>query len=434
MRNLKKVLIMVIALTVMSLGLAVNVMADETTQLSSMTIYAVDANGSKTTVPMAFDSEVYEYDITIMSDAVEIDIEAEVADSSSTWVVEKDGINTKMDEGTNFTAVTVTSATGETATYKINTTKLTAEEEATYEGEAGKNAEGSKTVKVGKKEYTIATSIPEGAIPEGFEEDVATYEETEYPCIKGDRKELTAFYLFNEETNGFFIYDGAGFYEMNNIMIKSRMYTVVQPAEVDGFLDAYQKEKVTIIDQEVKAWVLDAEEGMYLVYAMNWDGETSLYCYDDKEKCFQRYLTSANSQSQMEAANSAYENLLKKYNKLVDKYNLLIKVICGLAVLIVVLIFVIINLAITKKTKKLVKQQREEKRQGVEEESQILFAGKTEDDVEDVEDATEEKDEEEIQLAEIEENLKETLKSMLPSEDEEEETEDDVDFEFIDLD
>ena len=48
------------------------------------------------------------------------------------------------------------------------------------------------------------------------------------------------------------------------------MYTIVQPKKVDGIVKAYDKKKVTIIDQEVKAWVLDEDEGMYLVYAMNW--------------------------------------------------------------------------------------------------------------------------------------------------------------------
>ena len=33
------------------------------------------------------------------------------------------------------------------------------------------------------------------------------------------------------------------------------------------------------------------DEGMYLVYAMNWNGDTNLYSYDDNEKCLQRYLS-----------------------------------------------------------------------------------------------------------------------------------------------
>lgn len=475
---------MVVALAVMMMGMTINVMADETTELSSMTVYAVDDTGAKTKVPMEFNQTTFTYEITVMSNVTEIEIEAEVADSTSTWAIEKDGINTKMDPGRNYTAVAVTSASGATGKYEINTTRLTAEEEATYVAPEGSEPEqttpeGEETVKVGKKEYTIASTINKSDIPEGFVEDVATYNDEEYPCIKGEKKELTAFYLFNEDTNGFFIYDGEDFYKMNNIQIKSRMYTVVNPAETEKFLDTYEKKNVTIIDKEVKAWVLDAEEGMYLVYAMNWNGDTNLYCYDDEEKCFQRYLTSANADSQISAANTAYENQVKKYNSLVDKYNLIVKILCGLAVIIVILIFVIINLKINKKAKKLAAkaQAEEELPEEYEEDNELevskrsLFSGNTvsrpygdevtfgtenedsegfyggeikeedeifidilDDEEEDIKiDDVEVKSEvsEDIQL---EENLKEALKSILPEENSTDDVEEEDDFEFIDLD
>lgn len=486
MKNLRTALITIIAAVFAMVGMTIGVMADETTELSSMTIYAVDSTGSKTEVPMSFEQSVYEYDITVMSDVESIEIEAEVADSSSNWSVEKAGVNTLMDTGVNYTSVIVTSSTGSTNRYVINTTKLTSDEEETYEGEGTVTAtEGEDTIKVGKKEYSIATSFDESEIPEGFVEDVATYNDKEYPCIKGGEKDLTAFYLLNEDNSGFFIYDGEDFYKMNNIKIKSRMYTVVKPEEVESFLENYEKETVTIIDQEVKAWVLDAEEGMYLVYAMNWNGDTNLYSYDDQEKCFQRYLTSANADSQISAANIAYENQVEKYNSLVDKYNLIIKIICGLAIVIIILIFIIINSKINKKAKKIISEDNsnedpeEEPNENVQEEpkekvKKSIFASKpvgrpygdqvtfgTEDeekegfyggeleeeddifiditDEEDFEVQLDEPDEitaesEDAIVEEIEESLKETLKSMLPEEDSDEDSQDEDDFEFIELD
>lgn len=369
MKNLRTSIFMVILVAVMMMGMSINVIADETTQLSSLKVYAIDDTGAKTEVPFEFDQETLKYDITVLSNVTSIEIVGETADSTSTYVVEKDGINTVMDVGRNYTSVLVTSATGATGRYEINTTRLTPEEEETYEAPEGSEkpdapaTEGDEKVKVGKKKYSIATDFDEAKIPEGFVKDKATYNDKEYPCIKGEVKELTAFYLVGEETEGFFIYEEEEFYQMNNIKIKSRMYTVVNPTETEGFLDSYDKKKVTIIDQEVKAWVLDAEEGMYLVYAMNWNGDTGLYCYDDQEKCFQRYLTSANADSQMQAANTAYENQVKKYNKLVDKYNLIIKILCGLGIVIVILIFVIINMKINKKEKKIKSENNKSKDQ-----------------------------------------------------------------------
>ena len=193
----------------------------------------------------------------------------------------------------------------------------------------------------------IASSFEKSAIPEGFKKAEIEYNGEKYTGIKGEVKDLCALYLYNDDEEGFYIYDAESdsFYVMNNILIKSRMYTIISPSSTDDVLKNYDKKKVTIIDQEVRAWVLDEDEGMYLVYAMNWNGETSLYCYDDNEKCFQRYLTSADSNNQMEAANKAYNNLQEKYNNLVDKYNILLKVICALAIIVIILIFVIMNLA-----------------------------------------------------------------------------------------
>ncbi len=364
MKKLRTLITFVATLSMMLTAMSVAVSADTTTDLESMTVYAVDSAGERTEVSMDFSSTTYTYDLTVMSDTVSIEIEAEPADATSTWAIEKDGINTVMDFGTNYTAVVVTSQAGATARYELNTTKLTAEEEATYEssestGNSGtsgtkKNGEDT-TVTVDDTEMKISSSIQKSLIPEGFERSTAEYNGEEYPCIKGEVKDLTAFYLYNDETEGFYIYDSENdeFYEMHNIQIKSRMYTIVNPDETDKLLSNYEKKTVTIIDQEVSAWVLDEEEGMYLVYAMNWNGDTSLYSYDDNEKCFQRYLVSSDANTQMEAANKAYDSLQDKYNSLVDKYNMLLKIICGLVVIIIILIFVVINLAINKKVKKI---------------------------------------------------------------------------------
>ena len=126
MKKLRTFLTLAVSLSVMMTSVIV-VSADTTTDLKSMTVYAVDASGEKSVVSMDFQSTTYTYDLTVMSDTVSIEIEAEPADSTSTWKIEKDGINTKMDFGRNFTEVSVTSASGTVNKYTLNTTKLTEE-------------------------------------------------------------------------------------------------------------------------------------------------------------------------------------------------------------------------------------------------------------------------------------------------------------------
>ncbi len=361
MKKIRNLIMMAVAVSTVMAAMIFTVSADDTTDLSDMKVYGLDAAGNKTEVPMSFSATTYEYDLTVKSDVVSIEIEADTKDSTSTWEVEKLGINTRMDTGMNKTVVAVTSSAGAVQKYTLNTKKLTTAEEATYQepeadegGSTAKNADDT-SVKVGKKTMKISSSFSKDKIPEGFKKSTQKYKGKKYACIKGEVKEITAFYLYGNNNEGFYIYDEAQdkFYAMNNIQIKSRMYTIVQPEETDGIVEAYKQKNVTIIDQKVKAWVLDEEEGMYLVYAMNWNGDTNLYCYDDNEKCFQRYLTSSDANRQSEAAAKAYNKLQKDYNKLVDKYNVLIKILCGLVILIIVLIFVIINLALNKKEKKI---------------------------------------------------------------------------------
>ncbi|MCI9127635.1 MAG: cadherin-like beta sandwich domain-containing protein [Eubacterium sp.] len=361
MKKIRSLVMMAAAVSTMIIAMVFSVSADEATDLSEMKVYGVNASGNKTEVPMSFNATTYEYDLTVKSDVTSIEIEAETKDSASKWVIEKDGINTKMDTGMNKTIVAVTSRAGAVQKYTLNTKKLTAAEEATYkepeteENDTIKNTASETTVKVGKSKMKIISSFGNDKIPEGFKKSTQKYKDKKYTAIKGEVKDITAFYLYGKDKEGFYIYDKDKdtFYTMSNIKIKSRMYTIVQPEETDGIVEAYKKKKVTIIDQKVKAWALDEEEGMYLVYAMNWNGDTNLYCYDDNEKCFQRYLTSSDANKQSEAAAKAYNKLQKDYNKLVDKYNVLIKILCAFVILIIILIFVLINLVLNKKEKKI---------------------------------------------------------------------------------
>lgn len=370
MMKIKNLWVTVVTLFVLVIGTATYVSADQATDLSSLKVYAVDAAGNKTEVKMNFNSTTYTYNLTVLSTTEKIQIEAVPADSTSKAVVEKEWANTKMDTGRNLTEVSVTSTSGAVQKYTLNTTKLTAEEDAAYKAENGDAAnttdkpktDGSSketTVKVGKKKMKISSSFTKADIPDGFKKTTEKYNDKKYTCIKGEVKKITAFYLYNDNTKGFYIYDKDKdvFYPMYNIKIKSRMYTIVKPKETDGILKNYVKKKITIVDNEVNAWALDEEQGMYLVYAMNWNGETNLYCYDDNEKCFQRYLVSNDANNQSEAAAKAYNNLEKDHNKLVEKYNILLKVMCGLAIVIIILIFLCINIGLNKKEKRIKKEK-----------------------------------------------------------------------------
>lgn len=365
MKSLKRLLIAMIALTFVFASAQVSVKAASDTDLKSMQVYSVDTAGAKKQLKFNFKPTTYKYDFIVKSNCVRIEILVTTNNPASTAVVDKEAVNTRMDTGKNKTTVTVTATNGAKQVYTLKTKKCTPAEDSQYKegGKAAKKSSSPEKKKVSKKsakvemngkEYKI-TSFSKKDIPRGFVKTTASYNGKKYDAIKGKEKDLTAFYLTGPDGEGFCIYDkdAKKFYIMNNVKVKSRMYTIVEPENPDDILKNYEKKTIKIDGQKVKAWILDDEKEMFFVYAMNWDGETSLYTYDDIEKCMQRYLIDNDVNSQIEAANQAYDNMKDRKNALTKKYNIFRYIIIGMAVLIIILIFLLIHSKLNKKEKKI---------------------------------------------------------------------------------
>ncbi len=364
MKSLKRLLIAMIALTFVFASAQVSVKAASDTDLKSMQVYSVDTAGAKKQLKFNFKPTTYKYDFVVKSNCVRIEILVTTNNPASSAVVDKEAVNTRMDTGKNKTTVTVTATNGAKQVYTLKTKKCTPAEDSQYKegGKAAKKSSSDKKkvskksakVEMNGKEYKI-TSFSKKDIPRGFVKTTASYNGKKYDAIKGKEKDLTAFYLNGPDGEGFCIYDkdAKKFYIMNNVKVKSRMYTIVEPENPDDILKNYEKKTIKIDGQKVKAWILDDEKGMFFVYAMNWDGETSLYTYDDQEKCMQRYLIDNDVNSQIEAANQAYDNMKDRKNALTKKYNIFRYIIIGMAVLIIILIFLLIHSKLNKKEKKI---------------------------------------------------------------------------------
>ena len=403
MKSLKRLLVTLIALTFVFSSSLMVVNAAPATDLKTMQVYSVDNAGVKKELKFKFKPTTYKYDFVVKSNCQRIEILVTTKDPTSTAVVDKEAVNTRMDTGKNKTTVTVTARNGAKQVYTLKTKKCTPAEDSQYK-EGGKAAKkGKKTTKVSKKsakvemngkEYKIV-SFSKKDIPRGFVKTTAKYKGKKYDAIKGKEKDLTAFYLVGEDGEGFCIYDKDAdrFYIMNNVKVKSRMYTIVEPENPDDILKNYDKKKIKIDGQKVDAWVLDEEKGMYFVYAMNWDGDQSLYTYDDQEKCMQRYLIDNDVNAQIKAANQAYDNMKAKRNALVKKYNIFRYIIIGMAVVIIILIFLLIHSKLNKKEKKI-------------KDEEFITAGMGEGKDDKVEAKADAKDEDDIDAAQTEDDVK----------------------------
>lgn len=116
---------------------------------------------------------------------------------------------------------------------------------------------------------------------------------------KHNNADITLVYLMSSDNKGaFFIYNAAdgSYTPFVSIISGDSLYVVVnQPS--DASFDKYTKAALLIGDNTVDAWNIPADAGtsdFYVIYAVNPDGETQWYQYDNKEKTLQRYFENTN--------------------------------------------------------------------------------------------------------------------------------------------
>ena len=205
--------------------------------------------------------------------------------------------------------------------------------------------EGSTTdvkVTVNGTEYTLSESFSEAEIPLGFAEATMEYEGAQRKVVKQQTADVYLAYLVDADNNGkFFLYDNdtstfVPFEQINisdtaAIMLLSERGDIKLPKE-------YQETEITLNDQTFPAWRNAEESDYYILYAMNNQGEKSLYQYDSVDGTYQRF--DAPTVETEEKADS----FLGKFISSIENY--LNYVILGAAVLFVILIVILIVLAV----------------------------------------------------------------------------------------
>lgn len=299
----------------------------------------------------AFSADVTSYNLSAGEDVTRLSLDATAADGKAGVQVS----GTRMDPGSNTTTITVTAENGAVKKYVIYTEKAqpsTTEAPTTTALEPTTNPEPTTppepteeptentpiTVEINGKSYTAGT-IPEDAVlPEGYEVVPIDYKGTQITALQGLSTNLMLLYLIDEEsgTGDFYIYDKEkdSYILFVNLSVRQRMYTILDIPEditlpyggkVGG---EYKLETLDINGKSIQALSYGIQD-LYLVYAMNWNGEHGLYFYDSKEESMMRYVYSALENKKEEAIavpvdTSLSENERKEWEKRIDKRNILI--------------------------------------------------------------------------------------------------------------
>lgn len=153
-------------------------------------------------------------------------------------------------------------------------------------------ADGVK-VTVNAVEYTLSSGFKAEDVPEGFEETTIEYEGANTKFVKQATTGMYLGYLVDESGNGdFYIYnvEEGGFAPFEQIEISSSA-KIVLLADASQIVmpEEYTQVSITVNNYDFPAWQHVEEMSKYILYAMNHNGQASLYQYDVEENTYQRF-------------------------------------------------------------------------------------------------------------------------------------------------
>lgn len=199
---------------------------------------------------------------------------------------------------------------------------------------------GDTKVTVNGVEYTLSSTIPASAIPEGFAETTATYEGAERKFVMQETTGIYLAYLIDANNNGkFFMYntENATFAPFEQIQISTTTKIVLlSDASAIKMPEEYQEISLTVNGQDYPAWQNPENAAYYILYAINGDGEASLYQYDSEEGTYQRFETPEVVEEKLD------NSVLGKLSAYVgNHFNYIFLIICLVFALFLVLVIVL---------------------------------------------------------------------------------------------
>ena len=155
-------------------------------------------------------------------------------------------------------------------------------------------SDSSAKVDVNGVAYTISNEFPEDAIPEGYEATKLEYDLVEYNAVFSEEFGLYLAYLVNEENVGdFFMYveADATFAPYEEIQVSDSVTIALLSDVTDVVLpEEYKSTTVVLNEHDFPAWQTEDANGFCILYAINNQGEKSLYQLDNTEGTYQRFI------------------------------------------------------------------------------------------------------------------------------------------------
>lgn len=224
-----------------------------------------------------FSYAVTSYTVQLDEDVTSIVVSAEAEDgNASTSVSGTDNLK----PGSNTVKVIVTAENGAVKIYTLNV--IVGDES------------GIAKATIDGKEYTFITEVLGLNIPEGYTSTTIQYKDWEVLAFESSNKKIVLVCLQDENAeNSWYIYraETDEFIPYNEFSPNYDKYIIISVPESVTVPDTFIPEEITVDGKKISAYkpsnVEDAD--IYVVYAMNIDGEEGFYFYDKVEGTFLRY-------------------------------------------------------------------------------------------------------------------------------------------------
>lgn len=230
------------------------------------------------TLTPAFSADRTTYSLQVDEDVTSVVVSASAADSNATTSVS--GANS-IQKGKNTVRVTVTAENGAVKVYTINV-------------QAGEDV-GDPVATIDGKEYSFVMNEDGLEAPEGFTAGTTTYKDWDVLSYESPNKKITVVCLKDEDgENHWFIMDAEKdvFTPYQEYSSQYNRYIITAVPDGVAIPDGFKETTLKIGDNSVVVYQSEdiADKYLYLVYAINVEGEEGFYEYDAKEQAFLRYV------------------------------------------------------------------------------------------------------------------------------------------------
>lgn len=301
------------------------------------------------TLDPKFQAATTSYFVQLEEDATSIIVSA-VSEDEKASVSVSGGDN--LQKGENIVKITVTAENGAVKIYNIRVAV----------GEILEDAE----VTIDGKTYRFVNDATDLEVPERFSATTIQYQEWEIMAYESPNKKIVLVCLYDEDFEYvWFVYDQdtETFIPYCEYSSSFNRYIILPVPAGIPIPEGYVETELSLKGNRITAYRSDnvADEDIYLVYAMNIDGDEGFYLYDAKEDAFMRYVPEQPVVEEPETATAVDATPLDAVEDDTDKgfftQEMLFYIMCGIGALC--LLFLILTIVFAVKRKH-VKQELEQ--------------------------------------------------------------------------